>query len=62
MNYILLEEARKDKGITVTEICNKLEINRSTWYRWIGGEHNPSIEKLLKACNIMGIDVNELAK
>ena len=56
-----LEEARKDKGLTVTEICAKLEINRSTWYRWVGGEHNPSIEKLLKACSIMGIDINELA-
>jgi len=60
MNYNKLEEARKDKGLTVSEVCRKLDINRSTWYRWIGGEHNPPIDKILKACMLIGVDINEL--
>ena len=60
MNCNRLEEARKEQGLSVSEVCRKLDINRSTWYRWIGGEHTPTIEKILKACVLMGIDVNEL--
>jgi transcriptional regulator with XRE-family HTH domain len=60
MNYNKLEEARKDKGITVSEVCRRLDINRSTWYRWIKGERTAPLEKMLKACLIIGIDVNEL--
>ena len=33
MNLERLEQIRKDKGIPVTELANKLNINRSTWYR-----------------------------
>ena len=62
MNCNRLEEARKEQGLTVSEVCRKLDINRSTWYRWIGGEHNPPAEKMLKACIIVGIDIKELIK
>ena len=60
MNLERLEQIRKDKGIPVTELANKLNINRSTWYRWIKGERTAPLEKMLKACLIIGIDVNEL--
>ena len=60
MNCNRLEEARKERGLSVSEVCRKLDINRSTWYRWISGEHTPTIEKILKACSLMGIDVNDL--
>ena len=49
MNCNKLEEARKEQGLSVSEVCRKLDINRSTWYRRIGGEHIPTIEKILKA-------------
>ena len=62
MNFEKLEQIREDRQISVDDLAKKLGIHRSTWYRWIGGEHNPSIEKLLKACNIMGIDINDLVK
>ena len=48
MNLERLEQIRKDKGIPVTELANKLNINRSTWYRWINGEMKPSFDKVIE--------------
>ena len=60
MNLERLEQIRKDKGIPVTELANKLNINRSTWYRWINGEMKPSFDKFIELCKILSIDISEI--
>ena len=60
MNLERLEQIRKDKGIPVTELANKLNINRSTQYRWINGEMKPSFDKVIELCKILSIDISEI--
>ena len=60
MNLKKIDEAREAKGISVTKLASEMNINRSTWYRWISGEMKPSADKLARLCEILGIDIAEI--
>lgn len=60
MNFNILEEARKEQGVSVSSLSKNLGVNRASWYRWINGEVKPTFEKVVKACSILNVDVNDL--
>ena len=60
MNLKKLDEARQDKGISITKLASEMGINRSTWYRWLSGEMKPSADKLAKLCELPGVDITEV--
>lgn len=59
-NYKMIDVKRYEKGITVKDFCNKLDINTSTYRRWINGDIKPKFETVVKACKILNIDINNL--
>ena len=54
MDYI--EKVRLEKWMTVTELCNGIGIQRTTYYKWVKGERKPKIDKIVKMCEVLGID------
>lgn len=53
-----IKEIAKNKGITITELAEKLDITQTTLSRTING--NPTLETLLKIANVLDVDVREL--
>lgn len=53
-----IKEIAKNKGITITELAEKLNITQTTLSRTING--NPTLETLLKIANVLDVDVREL--
>ena len=61
MNLEKLEEARKEKGISVTNLAKELGIHRSTWHRWVSGKRKqPGFEDIARACKVLGVDMAEI--
>jgi len=60
MNFNILEEARKEQGVSVSSLSKNLGVNRASWYRWLNGEVKPTFEKVVQACRILNVDVNDL--
>lgn len=57
MDYI--EEVRKEKGITVTQLILDANVSRDSYYKWLRGERKPKIEHLKSLCNALDIDFKE---
>ncbi|MFK8301523.1 helix-turn-helix domain-containing protein [Capnocytophaga stomatis] len=53
-----IKEVAKSKGISITELAEKLGITQVTLSRTING--NPTIETLLKIANVLEVDVRDL--
>ena len=54
MDYI--EQVRKEEGISVTELCEKIGVQRTTYYKWINKERKPKIDKIVNMCKVLNID------
>lgn len=54
MDYI--EQVRKEKNISVTELCNIIGVQRTTYYKWLNKERKPKIDKILGMCKVLNID------
>ena len=54
-----IEEIRKQKEISVTELCEKAGISRRTYYRWLNKERNPKFSTIRKVCEVLNIDFAE---
>lgn len=54
MDYI--EEVRKEKGISVTELCNRIGVQRTTYYKWLSGERKAKMDKIVNMCKVLNID------
>lgn len=52
-----LRSARVSKGITQQQIADRLGITRAAITQWEKGVTEPSLENLMKACNMLGLDV-----
>lgn len=55
-----ISSKRKDKGITQSELAEKLYITDRAVSKWENGICLPDADKMLDLCNILGISVNEL--
>lgn len=62
IKFDLIEEMRIEKGIEVALICDKLDINKSTYSRWKNGKIEPPSIKLKMLCDILGIGIEEVFK
>ncbi|MDO7204290.1 helix-turn-helix transcriptional regulator [Paraclostridium bifermentans] len=62
IRFDLMEEIRIEKGIEVNFICDKLDINKSTYSRWKNGKIDPPSTKLKMLCDILGIGIEEVFK
>lgn len=60
MNFSVLEEARKEKGLSVSSLSKDLGVNRTSWYRWLNGEVKPTFEKVVEACKILNVNISDL--
>lgn len=54
MDYI--EQIRKEKGMSVTELCEKIGVQRTTYYKWIGKDRKPKMDKIVNMCKVLNID------
>ena len=54
MDYI--EQVRKEKGISVTELCEKIGAQRTTYYKWISKDRKPKMDKIVNMCKVLNID------
>ena len=54
MDYI--EQVRKEKGVSVTELCEKIGVQRTTYYKWISKDRKPKMDKIVNMCKVLNID------
>ena len=54
MDYI--EQIRKEKGMSVTELCEKIGVQRTTYYKWLSGKRKPKMDKIVNMCKVLNID------
>ena len=54
MDYI--ELVRKEKGMSVTELCEKIGVQRTTYYKWISKDRKPKMDKIVNMCKVLNID------
>lgn len=53
-----IKEVIKEKGTTITELADKMEINRVNLSNMVNG--NPTVETLNKIASALGVPVTEL--
>lgn len=58
MNRLRIKEAVKESGMTITEVCRKMQVSRSTFYGFAEG--NPSFETLRKIADALGCSIFNL--
>jgi len=44
----------------IADCAKAVGVSPSTYARWESGKATPTIDHLIKACNFLGIDINEL--
>ena len=54
-----IEEIRRQREITVTDLCKKAGISRRVYYKWLNKETTPKIANIVKVCEVLGIDFAE---
>lgn len=62
INFELIESLREKQGFTVIQICEKLDINKSTYSRWVNYKVDPAATKLKKLCDILGVRIDKVFK
>ena len=55
-----IRDARIDAGWSVDQACAQAEIDRSTWYRIEGGQHNIPLMQLLSIADVLGVHQSDL--
>lgn len=59
MNNIL-QQLRKDLGLTQDEFAEKLFVTRQAVSRWENGETTPTIDTIRRITEVFGVDANQL--
>lgn len=55
-----LKNALKTQNMTVSELCEKTEINIDTCNQYLAGEHEPSLEHLVRLSKALDVSVDQL--
>ncbi|MBQ6163332.1 MAG: helix-turn-helix transcriptional regulator [Clostridia bacterium] len=58
--YDVIRARCKDRGITVQELERRADIRRNTINRW--GVNIPSVDKVMRVADVLGVTVDELLK
>ena len=62
MNIGLIEDKRKQKRVTVTELCEAVGIERSTYYRLMENPDSMKISTWYKIVSFLGMTMQERKK
>ncbi len=57
-----LKEIRKQKGLTQTEVAQKLNIQKQTYQNYELGKREPSIDMLIKLADLFHTSVDDLIR
>lgn len=57
-----IEYFREKRGFTRQELAQELNVTLRTIYRWESGERLPDVVTLVKLCQVLAVDLNELTK
>lgn len=60
MSNINLRNARKSAKLTQEQLAKELGVNRATVSKYETGEISPSVDQLIKICNILDVSFDEL--
>lgn len=60
IDFNLIEKIRQNKNISVSKICEELNINKSTYSRWINYKADPGATKLKRLCDILEIGIQNI--
>ena len=60
MSNINLRKARKAANLTQAQLAEELKVNRATVSKYETGEISPSVDQLIKICNILDVSFEEL--
>lgn len=60
IKFDIIEDARIEKNISIQEICDKLDINKSTYSRWKNYKVDPPATKFLILCNMLEISIEKI--
>ena len=55
---VRIEEIRIQKDISVSDLCTKVKMSRTTYYRMINGMIYFNTEKFFRVLDILGVDVS----
>ena len=55
-----LKEEREALGLTLHTIAKMLDISHVSYFHWEQGKNQPSIEKLIKLCEIFNVSIDYL--
>ena len=59
MNINIIEEKRKSKRISITELCEVAGIDRSTWYKYLRDPDKMRFSTWKKIVDYLGLTVKE---
>lgn len=57
---ISLKAARINAGMTQTDVCVQLGIQRGTLSRWENGKAWPNVKQMQKLCELYGVKTEDL--
>lgn len=55
-----IKESRMNKGFDIIEFSRELSVSRSSVNNWEKGVFLPTLENVVKICNLLGISIDEL--
>jgi len=54
------QRARDERGLTLTEVADRMQVDKSTIKNWESGRRQPSLDKLIQLSNILDFGVEYL--
>lgn len=57
-----IEMLRNNFGVTQEELSKKIGISRQAVYKWEKNKSTPTIENIMKICEIFDVDINDFLK
>lgn len=62
MNFDVIEQKRKDKNLTITNLCSQAGIDRSTYYRMKDDARNIRFSTVTKLVSVLKLSAAERNK
>lgn len=62
MNFSIIDRKRKEKRYTITEFCNLLGIDRTTYYIYMKNPSQMSVSTLMKFAKTLSLTKKEVAE
>ena len=60
LNKTRIETRLKEIKMTKKELINKIDVSEAQFYNWLNNKHDASVEKIVKLCDILNLDLNDV--